>query len=162
MSTKKTSKSRRPAPIRSSKWVCGVELIRRERLRQMLEEGWSPEHDNTHRKFEMTLAAMSYAAVVATPDEWAGENGTEPQPLHDWPWAKKWWKPCDDPVRNLVKAGALICAEIDRLQRAKRHPHTLRVSDDGERANDVRLQRRRCPRSPSFAPTACSGAVSGA
>ena len=35
-----------------------------------------------------------------------------------WPWDMKWWKPSDeDPIRNLVKAGALIAAEIDRLQR---------------------------------------------
>ena len=29
----------------------------------------------------------------------------------------EWWKPSIDPVRNLAKAGALIAAEIDRLQR---------------------------------------------
>jgi hypothetical protein len=36
-----------------------------------------------------------------------------------WPpsWSYNWWKPSDDPIRNLVKAGALIAAEIDRLQR---------------------------------------------
>jgi hypothetical protein len=36
-----------------------------------------------------------------------------------WPWAEKWWKPSEDQVRNLVKAGALIAAEIDRIQRLK-------------------------------------------
>jgi hypothetical protein len=38
---------------------------------------------------------------------------------NDWPkeWNVDWWKPSDDPIRNLVKAGALIAAEIDRLQR---------------------------------------------
>lgn len=35
----------------------------------------------------------------------------------DWPWADSWWKPSTDPVRNLVKAGALVAAEIDRYQR---------------------------------------------
>jgi hypothetical protein len=34
-----------------------------------------------------------------------------------WPWSKHWWKPTpNDRVRELVKAGALIAAEIDRLQ----------------------------------------------
>ncbi len=39
---------------------------------------------------------------------------------HQWPedWEAEAWKPSADPVRNLVKAGALIAAEIDRLQRA--------------------------------------------
>lgn len=36
---------------------------------------------------------------------------------YSWPWDEEWWKPSEDPVRNLVKAGALIAAEIDRLQR---------------------------------------------
>lgn len=37
-----------------------------------------------------------------------------------WPWERKWWKPSQDQVRNLVKAAALIAAEIDRLQRLKK------------------------------------------
>lgn len=36
-----------------------------------------------------------------------------------WPWDENWWKPSLDPIRNLVKAGALLAAEIDRLQRSK-------------------------------------------
>jgi len=33
-----------------------------------------------------------------------------------WPWEKSWWKPTpNDRVKELVKAGALIAAEIDRL-----------------------------------------------
>lgn len=37
-----------------------------------------------------------------------------------WPWDRKWWKPSqDDQVKNLIKAGALIAAEIDRLQNIK-------------------------------------------
>jgi len=36
-----------------------------------------------------------------------------------WPWEREAWKPSEDPIRNLVKAGALIAAEIDRLQRLK-------------------------------------------
>jgi hypothetical protein len=35
-----------------------------------------------------------------------------------WPWDKGWWKPTpDNRIRELEKAGALIAAEIDRLQR---------------------------------------------
>ena len=45
--------------------------------------------------------------------------GELPAPAHDWPWGSEYWKPSEDPVRNLVKAGALIAAEIDRLNRAK-------------------------------------------
>ena len=47
------------------------------------------------------------------------DNGQLKPPRFDWPssWNTSWWKPSADPIRNLVKAGALIAAEIDRLQR---------------------------------------------
>jgi hypothetical protein len=45
-----------------------------------------------------------------------------------WPWDYDWWKPSDDPIRNLTKAGALIAAEIDRLNRL-RHPIMERVDE---------------------------------
>ena len=97
----------------------GVQLIAAERQRQIEDEKFSGERDDKYKKNELLLAADSYLATVATPDEYAAERGTKPAPCHDWPWAKSWWKPSADPVRNLVKAGALIAAEIDRLQRAK-------------------------------------------
>lgn len=34
-----------------------------------------------------------------------------------WPWDDVWWKP-KDPRTNLVKAGALILAEIERMDRS--------------------------------------------
>jgi hypothetical protein len=89
----------------------GAELIQYERARQIVVEGWSAEHDDKYRGFRLARAAWSYLAHVIdrmTPDD---------EPCFDWPWAKKWWKPSPDPVRNLVKAGALIAAEIDRLKR---------------------------------------------
>lgn len=39
-----------------------------------------------------------------------------------WPFGQDWWKPSNDPIRNLVKAGALIAAEIDRLHRINKQP----------------------------------------
>lgn len=91
-------------------------MIARERARQTSVEGWTPAHDDKHRGNELTLAAISYAEVVASPDEQA-ETLDQSAPTGDWPWADKWRKPSADPVRNLVKAGALIAAEIDRLLR---------------------------------------------
>lgn len=35
-----------------------------------------------------------------------------------WPWYLDSFKPSIDPIRNLEKAGALLAAEIDRLERA--------------------------------------------
>ena len=94
----------------------GIELISAERDRQIDEERWTSQHDDKHTDFELGKAADSYLNTVINPDEEGDENG-KPRPAWDWPWDKKWWKPSDDPIRNLVKAGALIAAEIDRLQR---------------------------------------------
>lgn len=98
--------------------MTGIELIAAERERQQTVEGWTPEHDDEHETGEMLGAATSYlqegyAQIFedAAPPSVNGHG--------EWPWDMKWWKPSPDPVRNLVKAGALIAAEIDRLQRAK-------------------------------------------
>lgn len=43
------------------------------------------------------------------------ENGKLNIP-DQWPWSADWWKPSEDEFRNLEKAGALIAAEVDRLE----------------------------------------------
>lgn len=121
------SKTEELAAVASSDLLAGVELIKAERLRQISQEGWTPDHDDTHRKHELGLAALSYLNCAVSPDEEGDENG-KARPCWDWPWAKKWWKPSDDPIRNLVKAGALIAAEIDRLERLKAKPANADLS----------------------------------
>lgn len=106
----------------------GIELIAAERERQIKVERFSAEQDDGYTDNELGKAADSYLAAVITPDDEGDENGKS-RPAWDWPWDKKWWKPSDDPIRNLVKAGALIAAEIDRLQRLKR--------DQEETPNDI-------------------------
>lgn len=84
----------------------GAQLIAKERERQIAQEGWTPEHDDTHDDGEIAFAAIAYIQV---------SNGYSKNAA-EWPWDEEWFK-VSDPVRNLVKAGALIAAEIDRLQR---------------------------------------------
>lgn len=92
----------------------GVDLIAAERQRQIDVEGWTPAHDSSHQEHEMLVAAVCYLAVPGSP--WKPLSSSPTPAL--WPWDTAWWKPSDDPIRNLVKAGALVAAEIDRLQRA--------------------------------------------
>lgn len=93
--------------------MTGAELIAAERRRQVEAEGWIPEHDAEHVDAELVIAAICYLDHVY-------EIGEPEAPAPDtWPWHDDWWKPSEDPVRNLVKAGALIAAEIDRLQAAQ-------------------------------------------
>lgn len=99
----------------------GHVLISRERMRQVGVEGWDSKHDDQHRSNELVRAAIAYAAE-------AGDYNLRSILNKDgkwdfvWPWSAEWWKPSPDPIRNLVKAGALIAAEIDRLQRKKQGP----------------------------------------
>ncbi len=83
-----------------------------ERSRQVEAEGWTPEHDDTHDKGEMALAAHAYvghAYGVARFD-----NCGLPE---TWPdWGLQSFKP-KDARRDLVRAAALIVAEIERLDR---------------------------------------------
>lgn len=83
-----------------------------ERLRQQQEEGWTPEHDDQHRHGELARAAASYAVSNRETD--ASDRSTVPTL---WPWSYEWWKP-KGRRRNLVRAAALLIAEIERLDRA--------------------------------------------
>lgn len=85
-----------------------TKLIDDERNRQVLKEGFSAEHDDQYVNNEMPDAAICY---LIEPDQ----RDCSPFP---WPFHDTWWKPSpEDRIRELVKAGALILAEIDRLQR---------------------------------------------
>jgi uncharacterized Zn finger protein (UPF0148 family) len=106
-------------PDEVQKAMSGVRLIEIERLRQMNVEGFDSKRDDKYTDGELIKAAESYLVAVTSPDEEGDENGKS-RPAWDWPWDKSWWKPSNDPIRNLTKAGALIAAEIDRLQRAKK------------------------------------------
>lgn len=77
-----------------------------ERQRQVGIEGWTPEYDDQYVHGELAKAAGCYAML----------NDRHPSP-EEWPWAEEWWKPTTT-RRDLVKAGALILAEIERLDRA--------------------------------------------
>lgn len=89
----------------------GVAAIEAERHRQVEQEGWTPEHDDEHRGGEMAAAAAAYAFSAATADRYYAAD-----PVGFWPWDMTWWKP-RTPVEDLVRAGALIAAEIDRIER---------------------------------------------
>lgn len=98
----------------------GVAVILDERLRQIWEEKFTFEHDDRHNAGELNAAAICYAAVAHRHYEANTIFMVKPD---SWPWGIGTWKPSDDQIKNLVKAGALIAAEIDRLQREKEKFH---------------------------------------
>lgn len=95
----------------------GALAIVLERARQIHGEGFDDAHDDDEIGSLLT-AGLGYLQTArlqmrkTPPVTWRAE------PI-DWPWDSRWWKPSEDPIRNLEKAGALIAAEIDRELRSR-------------------------------------------
>ena len=89
-----------------------MELFKAERQRQINVEGWTPGHDDEHADGEMMRAAMIYLHH-GTDKQADTANGV---PI-GWPWSIEWWKP-KDRRSNLIRAGALMLAERERIVRA--------------------------------------------
>ena len=95
----------------------GLELIIAERERQITKEGWTAEHDDSHDVGVLAQAGGCYAIKAAEELGLSISKAYLDWPSA-WPFDEEDYKPTE-PIRQLVKAGALIAAEIDRLQRAK-------------------------------------------
>ncbi len=82
-----------------------------ERRRQVEAEGWTPEHDDQHDDGSLADAAATFVLLASGWDEGKA--------LECWPptWSQEWIK-ADDERRRLVKAAALIVAEIEQRDRA--------------------------------------------
>lgn len=105
--------------------LTGAELIAAERHRQIEVEGWTAEHDaGEHDDGQLAAAAETYLREARAPGTYTGPynnrtmvvacpDGVFTNKPNIWPWDVRWWKP-STPLRMLVKAGALIAAEIDR------------------------------------------------
>lgn len=87
----------------------GIELIAEERQRQVDREGYTLKHDDTHDQGEMAISAGCYALYGLVSNDNLEKL---------WPFGSCEFKP-KNRVADLVRAGALIAAEIDRLQRLK-------------------------------------------
>jgi hypothetical protein len=114
-----------PASPEAGKVTDAARDVLAERQRQVEAEGWTYEHDDDdeHGQGEMAKAAACYAwsgsghhaftALYSMDTRWFDTASIK----RVWPWNMEWWKPSDR-RRDLVKAGALILAEIERLDRA--------------------------------------------
>lgn len=105
-----------------------IEEIAAERRRQMEVEGWTPEHDDAHDMGELAQAGACYAYSGSgkNPDlrkTIERRDLTSATEMDKWVprwWPFQWpadaWKP-KDKRRDLIRAAALIVAEIERLDR---------------------------------------------
>jgi hypothetical protein len=87
-----------------------VAEIQLERRRQIESEGCPPEHDDKYVRGELARAGATYALTGV---------GVVP-PVGLWPWGQPSFKP-KNRRRDLVRAAALIVAEIERLDRQAAH-----------------------------------------
>lgn len=95
--------------------MTGAERIAAERRRQVEEEGWSAEHDDGHLYADLAVAA----AVLAC--DWTDAEVRDPLGRTQgeaWP-AQLMRRHGFNRIRQLEIAGALLAAEIDRLQRVR-------------------------------------------
>lgn len=114
-----------------------IEDVRAERVRQVSGEGWSREHDDEHRDGELAQAAAVYAVLGGTAGDIRAALIREVvESLAQrrfpglmlaasvralWPFSWHWFRP-RNPRHDLVRAAALLVAEIERLDRAVRRP----------------------------------------
>ena len=97
-----------------------IDEIADERQRQVEQEGWTSAHDDDHDDGQLARAAGCYALYAGGRRDMVRsamdcpEGGYVPR---GWPWAVRWWKP-KNPRRDLIRAAALIVAEIERIDRA--------------------------------------------
>ncbi|HDS1303556.1 TPA: hypothetical protein QEK28_000354 [Stenotrophomonas maltophilia] len=102
-------------PAQAMNLGAGVYAIACERERQLRVEGFSPACDEQYLEGELARAATAYVQLAAM-DLQAGTRShiASREPPFFWPWAPEYWKPVDA-RRDLVRAGALIAAQIDLI-----------------------------------------------
>ncbi len=113
----------------------GIELITKERIRQIRKEGFDSDHDDNHDGHELAYAAVCYAAPRPVfliskspyylrfddpwPDNWDMDVWDKRKRNRKGELIEGMLLPQKLRIRDLIKAGALIAAEIDRLIRLK-------------------------------------------
>lgn len=105
------------APTASGASTDAVRDLLAERKRQVDEKGWDHAHDDAHPSGEIA----AFAAVYAMPEaarEWPAEETGYGKTFADALCPQDWNPNFGDRRRDLVKAGALILAEIERIDRA--------------------------------------------
>lgn len=100
--------------------------VARARHHQVAVEGWTPQHDDNHDAGELARAAAVYALCAAGDAqdrdvmEAHGYDGVGSIISKIWPaeWDTAWLKPKTRRL-DLVRAAALIMADIERIDRAE-------------------------------------------
>lgn len=122
-----------------------------ERRRQIEAEGFGADIDRKYDRGELTRAAATYALSFLSARVWDGLRSSMRNVIvWLWPWDGEWFKP-NRGRRDLVKAAALLLAEIereDRLFAELRGKHGTVVIDD----HRISTHAAEFPREPDWDP----------
>ncbi len=88
-----------------------------QRRQKQIAKGYDAAHDDQHSKGEIALGAAAYCEAAARSDVYVRIGRASAFPLR-WPWKPSEFK-SEGPRENLLKAAAMIVAEIERLDRKK-------------------------------------------
>jgi hypothetical protein len=94
-----------------------MQAVIEERYRQIEAEGWSIKHDDEHAAGDLALAGAGYALAAGYRKRGVKEKDLSTPPSW-WPWSIDWWKP-EGFRRDLVRAGALNLAELEKFDRSR-------------------------------------------
>lgn len=96
--------SQRITELESRTGTKAINDVIAERQRQQTVKGFSTEQDDTYVGFQLSAAAICYVEPMEAENYWPAD------------WYDDSFKPTDT-RRNLIKAAALIIAEIERMDR---------------------------------------------
>lgn len=109
--------------ISASQPKMGADLIKDERIRQMDQEGFGVKHDDEHVNEEI----LQYAQFMLDPNRNPFPTG----------WDEKWREKVLNRTKkeNLIKAGALIAAEYDRIDRIDKNREKIKAEPISDGSN---------------------------
>lgn len=96
-----------------------MQAVIAERYRQIEVEGWDAAHDDEHAHGDMAAAGAVYALADRSVSVEVGEGSMSVSSCRFWPWSLFWLK-TTEPRRDFVKAAALIIAEGEKWDRARK------------------------------------------
>lgn len=97
-----------------------LELVAKERTRQIVENGYTAEHDDDHVGGEIADAGACYANSNGSIYRFSHANSKHFPIINVWPWDFQYFKKEEhDRKQQLIIAAAFINAEYDRIVRAE-------------------------------------------
>lgn len=97
-----------------------LELVAKERTRQIVEKGYTAEHDDEHVDGEIADAAACYANSNGSIYRFSHANSKHFPLINVWPWDFQYFKKEEhDRKQQLIISAAFINAEYDRIVRAE-------------------------------------------